>query len=97
MLLQRRRLRLPLTDLFGLCRLLFQPGFDALALRLRQVAIHIGVEVVIGDGFKVGAHFSLRRAITLSSFIASASWRRARERRDITVPTGISIMSATSW
>ena len=74
-----------------------QPLLDPLPFPRGQETVDIGVQVVFGDGVEIFRHFGLRMLITLSSFMASANWRRARESRDMTVPIGMAIISATSW
>ena len=91
------RLRLPLPDFFGARGVALQPLLDPLPFPRGQETVDIGVQVVFGDGVEFFRHFGLRMLITLSSFMASANWRRARESRDMTVPIGMAIISATSW
>ena len=95
-LLDCSTLRLPFGNGGGLIGIVLQPCLDAGAFGFRQLAVGIGMQVRFGHG-RVGlAHFGLRSVITLSAFILSATRWRARDRRDITVPTGTPVMRATS-
>ena len=58
--------------------------------------VDIGVQVRFGKGVRL-VHLGLRKWITFSSCSFCRSIWRARERRDMTVPIGISMISATSW
>src|SRR6202011_1658014 len=80
-------------DALGDIRMIAQIGGDfRLPLRFEDT-IHIGVEIIFRDRSMV--HFTLRSDTTFVEIlspippISSCSLSRARESRDITVPTGM--------
>ena len=74
----------------------------------RQLAVELGVDVGVGDGQRIHghlmnspralrAHFTIFSGVTLApSANAARSFSRARDRRDITVPTGMPSTAAIS-
>jgi hypothetical protein len=77
--------------------MIVQIGCDLRApLRLERL-VDIGVEIVLGD--RPPVHFTPRNATTFpgaTPSISCNSLSRARDRRDITVPTGIFSTPAAS-
>src|SRR5262249_12827893 len=92
---QRRAHQVALTseasDTFGDVGMIDQIRLDfGAALRLERM-VDIGVEIILGDRPMV--HVTLRKGTTLpgapaTPSISCCSLSRARDRRDITVPTG---------
>ena len=79
----------------GCVRVFCKPNFNLSLARRIKLPIHEGVQFGVGNTFFV--HFTLRmvRACAPSSMRLRNS-SRARDRRDITVPTGTSIIPAAS-
>ena len=91
----------PLAHARGVLRVLAQPGFDLLARfgRAVEFAVDPGAEPFVVEGLRVHRHTTRRSAVPAGLPWPSSSPRkvaRARHTRDITVPTGMRITSATS-
>ena len=91
----------PLAHARGVLRVLAQPGFDLLARFGRAVEFTVdpGAEPFVVEGLRIHRHTTRRSAVPAGLPWPSSSPRkvaRARHTRDITVPTGMCITSATS-
>ena len=89
-------LSLPVGNPRGVVRMGGKPGLDLCATLLVKKAVDIGMQLAVIHGLEGLRHFGLRRLTMFCSASTSRRRWRARERRDITVPIGISRISATS-
>ncbi len=95
-------LRPPLAHLFGDIGVLGQPALDQGVPGGVELAVGIGMQHrFVDDDRRAGivaalAHFTLHRPIRALGRVISRKRARARDRRDITVPTGTPSRVATS-
>ena len=85
---------------FGIVGMRRQPGLHARAFGAAALAVEPGAQAFVVEAFVVHRrHTTLRSAGATAALPPSSRRRscaRARQTRDITVPTGMPITSATS-
>ena len=95
--LQQVALALPVGDLAGGVRVARQEGFNLAALLGREFAVGIGVKrPVFHVVVQFVGHFTRLSPVCPRSSSNCRICSRARDRRDITVPTGTPRISETS-
>lgn len=71
-------------------------GGDAILMRAFELSVDVSLQIPVGDVAELSAHLIRLRAMPLPPSISSRRRSRPRDRRDITVPTGMASARAAS-